>query len=130
MKKLLLTAVTTSALTLASLFSVGAQAADYKIDTDGAHAFVQFKIKHLGYSWLLGRFNTFDGEFSYDAAAPEKSEVEIVIETMKTEITEVHSEAGQQFKAKNVSNFEDVLFGGPKRLQEVGFKDRGIRAVF
>ena len=56
--------------------------------------------------------------------------VEIVIETMKTEITEVHSEAGQQFKAKNVSYFEDVLFGGAKRLQEVGFKDRGIRAVF
>ena len=31
-----------------------AKAADYVIDTKGAHAFIQFKIKHLGYSWLLG----------------------------------------------------------------------------
>ena len=31
-------------------------AADYVIDTKGAHAFVQFHIKHLGYSWLVGRF--------------------------------------------------------------------------
>ena len=28
-------------------------AADYVIDTKGAHAFIQFRIKHLGYSWLL-----------------------------------------------------------------------------
>lgn len=44
-----------------------ASAADYVIDTKGAHAFVNFKIKHLGYSWLHGRFNTFDGQFNYDA---------------------------------------------------------------
>ena len=37
------------------------QAADYVIDTEKAHAFIQFRIKHLGYSWLLGRFNDFDG---------------------------------------------------------------------
>lgn len=103
MKKLLLTAVTTSALTLGSLFSVSAQAADYKIDTDGAHAFVQFKIKHLGYSWLLGRFNTFDGEFSYDSAAPEKSEIEVVIETAS--IDSNHAERDKHLKG---SDFLDV----------------------
>jgi polyisoprenoid-binding protein YceI len=35
----------------------------YVIDTRGAHAFVQFKISHLGFSWLYGRFNEFEGEF-------------------------------------------------------------------
>ena len=46
------------------LLSGAALASDYVIDTKGAHAFVQFHIKHLGYSWLTGRFNTFSGRFS------------------------------------------------------------------
>jgi len=58
-----------------------AQAANYTIDTEGAHASVEFKIKHLGYSWLSGRFNTFDGEFSYDSEEPTKSEIQLTIKT-------------------------------------------------
>lgn len=58
-----------------------AQAADYVIDTEKAHAFIQFRIKHLGYSWLLGRFNDFDGKFSYDEAKPAASKVEVDIKT-------------------------------------------------
>ena len=116
MKKLLLTAITTSALTLASLFSVSAQAADYKIDTAGAHAFVQFKIKHLGYSWLLGRFNTFDGGFSYDAAAPEKSEIEVVIETASLDSN--HADRDKHLKG---SDFLDV-----KKFPKAVFKSTGF----
>ena len=50
-------------LTFASLmFSAGsAVAADYKIDKEGQHAFVNFRIQHLGYSWLYGTFKDFDG---------------------------------------------------------------------
>ncbi|XNM58854.1 YceI family protein [Escherichia coli] len=49
-------------LTFASLmFSAGsAVAADYKIDKEGQHAFVNFRIQHLGYSWLYGTFKDFD----------------------------------------------------------------------
>ncbi len=36
-------------------------AADYVIDKQGQHAFVNFKISHLGYSWLYGTFKDFDG---------------------------------------------------------------------
>ncbi|MFT5928845.1 MAG: polyisoprenoid-binding protein YceI, partial [Candidatus Azotimanducaceae bacterium] len=43
------------------VLSVQAQAADYVIDTRGAHAGIQFKFKHIGISWLVGRFNTFEG---------------------------------------------------------------------
>jgi polyisoprenoid-binding protein YceI len=116
MKKLLLTAITTSALTLASLFSMSAQAADYKIDTAGAHAFVQFKIKHLGYSWLLGRFNTFDGGFSYDAAAPEKSEIEVVIDTASLDSN--HADRDKHLKG---SDFLDV-----KKFPKAVFKSTGF----
>lgn len=53
----------------------------YTIDTSGQHAFVQFRIPHLGFSWLYGRFNDFDGEFSFDPDNPENSEVSVEIQT-------------------------------------------------
>ena len=43
-----------------------AQAEDYVIDSDHAHASINFRIQHLGYSWLYGRFDDFAGTFSYD----------------------------------------------------------------
>ncbi|MFC1567912.1 hypothetical protein ACFL3K_01760, partial [Pseudomonadota bacterium] len=43
--------------------STSAMAEDYVIDKKGQHAVIQFKIAHLGYSWLIGRFNDFDGTF-------------------------------------------------------------------
>ncbi len=65
------------------IFLMGApflQAAEYKIDTEGTHAFVQFRIKHLGYSWLYGRFDKFEGNFKYDAKKPETSSVAVSID--------------------------------------------------
>lgn len=76
MKKTLLTIFILSLI----LASFSLQAADYILDTRGAHAFIQFKIKHLGYSWLLGRFNKFDGSFSYDENNPSSSQVSISID--------------------------------------------------
>lgn len=78
MKKHILAA----ALAASALLATGAaQAADYKLDIAGAHASVQFKIKHLGYSWLTGRFNKFDGNFSYDAKAPNDAKINVTIDT-------------------------------------------------
>ncbi|WP_432463749.1 MULTISPECIES: YceI family protein [unclassified Agarivorans] len=65
----------------ASMFALPASAADYVIDTQGAHASINFKVNHLGYSFVVGRFDTFDGEFSYDAAAPEATQVKVNIDT-------------------------------------------------
>lgn len=71
-------------LAILSLFSVAslAKAAPerYEMDIEGAHAFIQFKIKHLGYSWLLGRFNQFEGEFELDKDNIEKSKVNVTID--------------------------------------------------
>lgn len=67
-------------LLLALLFALPAAADDYVIDSDKAHAFIQFRIQHLGYSWLYGRFNTFGGTFSYDEQAPQKASVKVNIE--------------------------------------------------
>ncbi|WP_371189282.1 YceI family protein [Thalassotalea maritima] len=76
MKKTLL-----SGLLLGSMAMLPAHAADYQIDYQGAHASINFKVKHLGYSWLTGRFNKFDGQFSYDADNVEASKITVNIDT-------------------------------------------------
>ena len=70
-------------LTFASLmFSAGsAVAADYKIDKEGQHAFVNFRIQHLGYSWLYGTFKDFDGTFTFDEKNPAADKVNVTITT-------------------------------------------------
>lgn len=74
--------LTLAATLLGTLLAPGwVQAEDYVIDTKGAHAFVQFRIQHLGYSWLYGRFNDFSGRFSYDEKDPAAAKVEVVIKT-------------------------------------------------
>jgi len=56
-------------------------AAEYKLDIKGTHAFIQFKIQHLGYSWIIGRFNEFDGHLTYDNTDEEASQISIIIDT-------------------------------------------------
>ena len=75
MKKLII-----GSIALIGAFALPTQAADYKIDTRGAHAFIQFEIQHLGYSWLSGRFNDFEGEFTFDPENPENNQVRVDID--------------------------------------------------
>ncbi len=79
--------------------SATAQAEDYVIDTKGMHAFIGFKVKHLGYSWLLGRFNKFDGTFSYDEKNPEKSKVQINIDVASLDSN--HAERDKHLHSKD-----------------------------
>lgn len=71
-------------LSLAFILGLGAasaQAAEhYVIDTKGMHAFITFKIKHLGYSWLEGRFDRFSGDFDFDDANPANNKVKVDID--------------------------------------------------
>jgi polyisoprenoid-binding protein YceI len=55
------------------------QAAEYQIDP--AHSFVQFKIQHLGYSWLHGRFDAVSGTLRYDAGKPSESAIQVTVDT-------------------------------------------------
>jgi len=74
-------AVSTLALVAALSVAPAVSAETFLIDTQHAHAFVQFRIKHLGYSWLLGRFNEFSGRFDYFEDNPAASRAEVVIHT-------------------------------------------------
>lgn len=109
------TLIQSTILGAALLAGSAAHAADYAIDTKGAHASVQFKIKHLGYSWLLGRFNTFDGNFSYDPKTPEKSKINVTIQTASVDSN--HAERDKHLKNKdflNVKKFPTATFKSTK----------------
>ncbi len=121
MKKTLLTTTLLSAL---FLLSTTTQAAEYVIDSKGAHASVNFKIQHLGYSWLTGRFDKLEGTFNYDANNIEKSSIE-----MKVDVSSINSNHAERdkhlrsddflhtdkfpeatFKSTNVTKIEDGKF--------------------
>ena len=65
-----------------------AMAADYALDIKGQHAFVNFKVGHLGYSYIYGSFKEFDGSFSYDSKNPEASKINV---TLKTESVDTNN---------------------------------------
>ena len=79
-------------------------ATEYKIDTAGAHAFIQFKIKHLGYSWLYGRFDDFSGRFNYDPEKPEDSSVKVEINTAS--LNSNHAERDKHLRGKDFLNVD------------------------
>lgn len=104
-------AKTLLAASLASLMSMTALADKYVIDTKGAHASVQFKVKHLGYSWLTGRFNDFKGEFVYDENNLAASQVNVVIDTKSVDSN--HAERDKHLRSNDfldVSTYPKAIF--------------------
>lgn len=108
MKRLLASSV----LALGLLGSTAiAQADDYTIDSENMHAFINFRIQHLGYSWLYGRFNDFAGTFSYDEAKPEAAKVEVTVKT--TSVDSNHAERDKHIRSKDffeVETFPEAKF--------------------
>lgn len=102
-------------LALAMSTPLMANAADYVIDTKGAHASVNFKVSHLGYSFIKGRFNTFEGEFSYDPANIAASSVEVTVDT--TSLDSNHAERDKHIRSDdfiNASKFNTAVFKSTK----------------
>lgn len=81
-----------------------AMAADYAIDTEGQHAFVNFKISHLGYSWLYGSFKDFDGSFSFDEKNPEASKVNVTLNTKSVDTN--HAERDKHIRSGDFLNVD------------------------
>ncbi len=91
--------------------STAVMADDYVIDTKGAHASIKFRVQHLGYSWLYGRFNDFSGKFSYDEKQPDKSSVEVTIKTSSVDSN--HAERDKHLRSDdflNVAKYPEAKF--------------------
>ncbi|WP_404400770.1 YceI family protein [Idiomarina seosinensis] len=101
MKKTLIAA----ALASSAIFSTTGAAEEYKIDIEGQHAFIQFKINHLGYSWLLGRFNEFEGNFNYDENAPENASINVTIDTASVDSN--HAERDKHLRGEDFLNVKE-----------------------
>jgi len=107
-----------TALTMAAVLSLPglAQAAEkYEFDTEKQHAFIQFRIQHLGFSWLHGRFNEFDGRFTYDPENPANSQVRVTIDTASVDTN--HAERDKHLRE------EDFLY--VKEYPEARFVSTG-----
>lgn len=101
------------AVSAAALFvtSLHANAAEYKIDKEGQHAFVQFRIQHLGYSWLYGTFKDFDGGFTFDDANPAADKVNVTINTGSLDTN--HAERDKHLRSAdflNTSKYPQATF--------------------
>ncbi|PIR38031.1 MAG: hypothetical protein COV35_07255 [Alphaproteobacteria bacterium CG11_big_fil_rev_8_21_14_0_20_39_49] len=99
MKRILLLAFS---VWLAFSTNASAEVEKYKIDTEGAHAFIQFRIKHLGYSWLYGRFNRFEGNFTIDRENLENSQINVDIDV--SAIDSNHAERDKHLRAEEFLN--------------------------
>ena len=97
-----------------------AMAEDYVIDTKKDHAFIQFKISHLGYSWILGRFNTFEGEFSYDEKDPSTSRVSVKIDPASVDTN--HAERDKHLRG---DDFLDVKKFPKASFVSTAFEPKG-----
>ena len=95
-----------------ALLSAGqAMAADYVIDKEGQHAFVDFKISHLGYSFIHGTFKDWNGEFSFDAAKPEASKISVELKTAS--LFTNHAERDKHISSKDfldVAKYPEAKF--------------------
>lgn len=76
-----------------------ATAEEFVIDTNRAHASINFRIKHLGFSWLTGRFDNFKGNFAFDESKPENSTVNVEIDTESVNTN--HAERDKHLRGKD-----------------------------
>jgi polyisoprenoid-binding protein YceI len=94
---------------IVSSVSLCVSAATYTLDP--THSFINFKISHLGYSWLLGRFNSISGEMTFDPNNLHASGVAVLIDT--TSYDSNHSERNIHIKGKDyldVKKFPEAKF--------------------
>ncbi len=116
MKKTLLA----TTLAVMAALPLAVNAADYVIDTKGAHASVNFKVSHLGYGFIKGRFNTFNGEFSYDPSNVAASRVSVTIDTMSLD-----SNQAERDKHIRSSDFIDAAKFGSATFNSSSVVDKG-----
>ena len=81
---------------------VSLEAADYRVDP--GHSFVQFKISHLGYSWMIGTFDKVSGSFTYDSSEGSAGQ-SISVEIDTASIDTSHAERDKHLRS---ADFLDV----------------------
>lgn len=109
------------ALLSSVLLASSAMADKYVLDTEGSHSYVNFKISHLGYGFVSGRFNDFTGEFDYDSSTGEISAVNV-----KVTANSVDTNHGERDKHLRSGDFLDVEKFPEATFVSTGFADNTL----
>ena len=100
------------------------QASAATFDIDPSHSFVEFRILHLGYSVLKGRFNSIKGSFDYDDKKPNAASIQVEIETKS-----IDSNHAKRDKHLRGSDFLDVDNYPTATFKSTAFKKTGKNSV-
>ena len=101
---------------LLALFSSLAIAAEvYKVDP--VHSAITFRIKHLGISYVRGRFNNASGTITFDDKMPGKSSVEISVK-----VDDIDT-----FKAKRDKHLKSHEFFDAKKYPLISFQSETLK---
>ena len=95
--------------------SMPVAATDY--DIDAGHSFIEFRIKHLGYSWLYGRFNKLSGDFTHDPSDPAANRIKVDIDPASVDTN--HAERDKHLRNED---FFDVEKFTAASFESTGFK--------
>ncbi|MDN6296409.1 MAG: YceI family protein [Halomonas sp.] len=109
-----------AAITAVMLPFSQAQADTYKVDTEGQHAFVQFKISHLGFSYILGRFDDFSGEFTYDPDNLDEASVDFDVQVASLDSN--HAERDRHILSDDFLNADEFPTA---TFESTGFESTG-----
>ena len=77
-----------------------ASAANFKVDP--THGFVEFKISHMGFSLVGGRFDKFSGNLVWDKDNPSASSIEVTIDT--TSVDTNHAQRDEHISGADFLN--------------------------
>ena len=91
---------------------------------DETHSFVDFKISHLGFSYLKGRFNDLSGSFVHDAEKPGSNAITMEVKTAS--IDSNHAERDRHLRGRD---FLDVAKYPSASFKTTGFEADGEGGV-
>lgn len=120
MKKTLFAAALFAATAVGAVSPAFAAPVSYKIDP--AHTAVAFIVNHVGFSNVIGRFNTVGGDVSFDKDAVEKSTVTVTIDTASVDTN--HAKRDEHLRSPdffNAKEFPKLTFKSTK-IEKTGDK--------
>ena len=120
MKKTLFAAALFVATATGAVSPAFAAPVTYKIDP--AHTAVAFIVNHVGFSNVIGRFNTVGGDVVFDKDAVEKSTVTVSIDT--TSVDTNHAKRDEHLRSPdffNAKEFPKMTFKSTK-IEKTGEK--------
>ena len=109
-------------LALGGIHTGPAAAAEFNIDK--AHTNILFMVTHLGYSKMIGRFDDFKGDLTFDPQSVEKSRVNVAINTASVNTNHAardkHLRSPDFFNAKEFPQMTFVSTGVEKTGAKTG----------